>query len=93
MIDLLISGYISRKPVQRIDKNGKYFAITKVRVPIPESHLIARIITFNQDLINRLVLLKEGDPISIFGPANIVVAKNHFGKSYINLDIVASRIA
>ena len=92
MLDLFMSGFISRRTKLCTDKNNKPFALAKIRVLQHDKSLIVNLITFRNSVIEKIIDLKEGDPISVSGPANVYIAKNAHKENFIRIDITASKI-
>lgn len=92
MLDLFVIGIVSRKPILRVGKNDKPFILTKIRVWMQDKSIIANVISFRSDLIEKINNMAEGDPISLSGPANVYIHENFLKEEFVRIDITAHRI-
>ena len=68
MIDALIAGKLTKKPVQRTGNSGKPFATANVRVATTgEEAVFVSVISFDSAIVAALVALDAGDSVSLSG--------------------------
>lgn len=89
MIDGLISGRLIGAPVERTAKNGSTFATAKVRVATKDGSIFANVITFSASTVAALMVLGDGDSVSLSGELAIKVYTDKDGIARPSLDLVA----
>ena len=88
MIDALIAGKLTKKPVQRTGNSGKPFATANVRVATTsEEAVFVSVIAFDGVVLKALMVLDAGDSVSLSG---VLTPKVWQGKPA--LDLVAHGI-
>lgn len=93
MIDGLISGKIYGTPEQRLSKVGKPFARVKVRAAAADGEsLFVNVIAFEDAPVASLLMLNDGESVSLAGTLTPRVWVDKEGESRPALDMVASAV-
>ncbi|SER76688.1 single-stranded DNA-binding protein [Giesbergeria anulus] len=93
MIDALIQGRIHGQPTQRNGKNGKPFALAKVRAPTTdgESQFVS-VIAFDDAPVTALLGLGDGDAVAVAGTLKVGTWQDREGAHRPSLDLVAHQV-
>lgn len=89
MIDALVQGKIYGKPAERKAKTGKMFYVAKVRVATDQDPLFVNVICFEESTGEALLVLQDGDPVSLAGSISPKVWLASTGEHRPVLDMVA----
>ena len=93
MIDALISGKVFGQPTQRSGKNGKLFALAKLRATGSDGQAqFISVIAFDDGPVAALLALKEGDSVAVAGPLKVATWQDKEGNHRPSLDIVAQQV-
>jgi single-stranded DNA-binding protein len=93
MIDALIAGKLYGQPKQMTGKQGKPFAIAKVRAAAGEGEaLFVNVITFDPDTVAALLALGDGDSVALAGSLTPKVWTDKEGNSRPAVDLVAHKL-
>ncbi len=93
MIDGLIGGKIHGAPVQRMGKNGKPFAVCKVRTTAGDGEAIfINVIAFDDSPVSALIALGDGDSVAMAGALTPKVWTDKDGNARPVLDLVAHQV-
>ena len=93
MIDALIAGKLYGQPKQMTGKQGKPFAIAKVRAAAGEGEaLFVNVITFDPDTVAALLALGDGDSVALAGCLTPKVWTDKEGNSRPAVDLVAHKL-
>ncbi|MDD2608397.1 MAG: single-stranded DNA-binding protein [Giesbergeria sp.] len=93
MIDALISGKVYGQPAQRSGKNGKLFALAKLRATGTDGQAqFISVIAFDDGPVAALLALKEGDSVAVTGPLKVATWQDKEGNHRPSLDIVAQQV-
>lgn len=72
MLDALLSGRLIGSPQKRLAKSGQPFAGARVRVSLSDgNNLIVSVSAFEPEPMAALLVLAEGDAVSISGPLTL----------------------
>ena len=93
MIDALIAGKLYGQPKQMTGKQGKPFAIAKVRAAAGDGEgLFVNVITFDPDTVVALLALGDGDSVALAGSLTPKVWTDKEGNSRPAVDLVAHKL-
>lgn len=93
MIDALIAGKVYGTPTQRNGKNGKPFALAKLRATSTEGEAqFVSVIAFDDGPVAALLALKEGDSVAVTGPLKVGTWQDKEGNHRPALDVVAQQV-
>lgn len=93
MIDALIQGRIYGQPTQRNGKNGKPFALAKVRASTTEGESqFVSVIAFDDTSVSALLALNDGDSVAVVGPLKVSTWQDKEGNHRPGLDLVAHQV-
>lgn len=93
MIDALIQGRIHGQPTQRNGKNGKPFALAKVRAPTTEGESqFVSVIAFDDAPVTALLGLGDGDAVAVAGTLKVGTWQDREGAYRPSLDLVAHQV-
>lgn len=93
MIDALIQGRIYGQPAQRNGKNGRPFAIAKIRTATTEGDSqFVSVIAFDDSSVAALLALNEGDSVAVVGPLKVSTWQDKEGNYRPGLDLVAHQV-
>lgn len=93
MIDALIAGRILGDPEQRAGKAESIFVVAKVRAQAGDGELyIANVIAFDSQVCKELLVLRDGDAVSIAGSLTPKIWTDKQGVSRPVVDLVAHKI-
>jgi single-stranded DNA-binding protein len=93
MIDALIAGKLYGQPKQMTGKQGKPFAIAKVRAAAGEGEaLFVNVITFDPATVAALLALGDGDSVALAGSLTPKVWTDKDGNSRPAVDLVAHKL-
>lgn len=93
MIDALIAGKVYGQPVQKTGKQGKPFAIAKVRAAAGDGEgLFVNVISFEASAIAALLALGDGDSVAIAGSLTPKVWTDKQGDTRPAVDLVAHKV-
>jgi hypothetical protein len=72
MIDILASGRLIAKPQRLLDKNGKPYAVARVRTQMHTGESsVLNVVCFAEDAAKKLLALGEGDSIAVAGTLSV----------------------
>lgn len=93
MIDALIAGKVHGTPTQRTGKNGKPFALAKLRATSTDGEVqFVSVIAFDDGPVAALLGLKEGDSVAVTGPLKVGTWQDKDGNHRPALDVVAQQV-
>lgn len=92
MIDALIQGRLYGRPEARKSKTGSMFYVAKVRVPTDQDSLFISVICFDDAVGEALLVLQDGDAVSLAGSITPKVWTDPKGNSRPSVDMVAHYI-
>ena len=93
MIDALIAGRVYGQPTARTGKNGKSFAVAKVRAAAGDGEsLFVSVICFDEAPCNALLALSDGDSVALSGTLTPKVWTDKEGNTRPALDLVAHQV-
>ncbi len=93
MIDALIQGRIYGQPAQRNGKNGRPFAIAKIRAATTEGESqFVSVIAFDDGPVAALLALNDGDSVAVVGPLKVSTWQDKEGNHRPGLDLVAHQV-
>lgn len=93
MIDALVTGKLHTDPESRTSKNGKPYAIAKLRAaPADGEAIFVSIIAFAPEPCRTLLALQAGDSVAVSGSATPKAWIDREGEARTNLDVVASQV-
>jgi len=93
MIDALIAGKLYGQPKKMTGKQGKPFAIAKVRAAAGDGEsLFVNVITFEPDTVAALLALGDGDSVALAGSLTPKVWTDKEGNSRSAVDLVAHKL-
>lgn len=93
MIDALIAGKLYGQPVEKTGKQGKPFAIAKVRAAAGDGEgLFVNVITFDADTVAALLALGDGDSVALAGSLTPKVWTDKEGTHRPAVDLVAHKL-
>ncbi len=93
MIDALIAGKVTVEPSKRLGQNNHSFVTTRLNAVSQNGDVITvNVIAFDDNVKETLLLLKEGDSVSISGHLNPKVWSNKEGMVKPMLDMIAKRV-
>lgn len=93
MIEALVAGTIWGEPEKRMGKNNSIFVVAKVRAQGTQPELvIVNVIAFDPMACKALLLLHDGEAVSLSGSLLPKVWIDKQGVSRGALDMVASRV-
>ena len=82
MLDALLSGRLIGTPQKRLAKSGQPFAGARVRVPMTDgNNLIVSVTAFDGEPMAALLVLNEGDAVSISGPLTVTTWTDNEGQA------------
>ncbi len=92
MIDALISGKITTAPTKRLGQNNHSFVTMRLNAVSQNGDVIpVNVIAFDDNVKAALLLLMEGDSVSLMGQLNPKVWTNKEGMVKPILDMIAKR--
>lgn len=72
MLDALLSGRLIGTPTKRLTKSGQPFAGARVRCPMHDgTNIVVSVSAFEPEPMAALLVLAEGDAVSITGPLTL----------------------
>lgn len=90
MIDALIAGKIHGTPTQRTGQSGKPFVTASVRTPTANGDsLFVSVIAFDPKVRDALLVLDDGDSVSLSGTLTPKVWTDKQGQAKPSCDLVA----
>ena len=93
MIDALIAGRVCGQPAERTSKNGKPFAVAKVRAAGGDGEsLFVNAIAFDEAPCKALLALSDGDSVALSGSLTPKVWTDKEGNTRPALDLVAHQV-
>ena len=93
MIDALIAGRVYGQPTARTGKNGKSFAVAKVRAAAGDGEsLFLSVIAFDEAPCKALLALSDGDSVALSGTLTPKVWTDREGNTRPALDLVAHQV-
>ena len=93
MIDTLLSGRLHGQPTARTGKNGKSFAVAKVRAAAGDGEsLFVSVIAFDEAPCKALLALSDGDSVALSGSLTPKVWTDREGNTRPALDLVAHQV-
>jgi len=93
MIEGLVAGNIWGEPEKRVGKNNSIFVVAKVRAQGSQPELvIVNVIAFDVAACKALMVLRDGDAVSLSGSLSPKVWIDKQGVSRAALDMIASRV-
>ena len=93
MIDALIAGRVHGQPTARTGKNGKPFAVAKVRAAAGDGEsLFVSVIAFDSAPCNALLALNDGDSVALSGSLTPKTWQDKEGNTRPALDLVAHQV-
>lgn len=93
MIDALIAGKLYGQPVEKTGKQGKPFAIAKVRAAAGDGEgLFVNVISFDADAVAALLALGDGDSVALAGSLTPKVWTDKQGNHRPAVDLVAHKL-
>lgn len=93
MIDALIAGKLYGQPVEKTGKQGKPFAIAKVRAAAGDGEgLFVNVISFEADAVAALLALGDGDSVALAGSLTPKVWTDKQGNTRPSVDLVAHKV-
>jgi single-stranded DNA-binding protein len=93
VIDALISGRVYGTPAQRTAKNGKPFAVAKLRTSTRNGESVfVSVISFAGSAVNALLALGDGDSAAISGELSMSIYSSQDGTPRVGLDLVAHSV-
>ena len=93
MIDALIAGKLYGQPKQMTGKQGKPFAIAKVRAAAGDGEsLFVNAIAFDPDTVAALLALDDGDSVALSGALTPKTWTDRGGNAKPALDLVAHAV-
>lgn len=93
MIDALIAGRVHGQPTSRTGKNGKNFAVAKVRAAAGDGEsLFVSAIAFDEAPCTALLALRDGDSVALSGTLTPKVWADREGNTRPALDLVAHQV-
>jgi single-stranded DNA-binding protein len=88
MMHLFASGELVKAPEQRTTREGKPYATALMRAGEDLVNLVA----FDAELVERLLALEKGDPLSISGKLQVSTYTAKDGESRCSLSVTISRL-
>lgn len=93
MIDALIAGRVHGQPTSRTSKNGKTFAVAKVRAAAGDGEsLFVSVVAFDDAPCNALLALRDGDSVALSGTLTPKTWTDREGATRPALDLVAHQV-
>ena len=93
MIDGLIAGRVHGQPTSRTSKNGKPFAVAKVRAAAGDGEaLFVSVIAFDAAPCTALLALRDGDSVALSGTLTPKTWTDREGATRPALDLVAHQV-
>ena len=93
MMDALIAGRVHGQPTARTGKNGKPFAVAKVRAAAGDGEsLFVSVIAFDEAPCKALLALGDGDSVALSGTLTPKVWTDREGNTRPALDLVAHQV-
>ena len=93
MIDALIAGRVYGQPTARTGKNGKSFAVAKVRAAAGDGDsLFVSVIAFDDAPCKALLALSDGDSVALSGTLTPKTWTDREGNTRPALDMVAHQV-
>jgi len=92
MIYALAQGTLFRSPEQRTSKTGKPFVTATIRSKDGDASQFIRIVSFSESGQGELLLLDDGDALSVQGPLKVETYVASNGETRISLSLVADKI-
>ena len=93
MIDALIAGRVHGQPTSRTGKNGKSFAVAKVRAAAGDGEaLFVSVIAFDAAPCTALLALRDGDSVALSGTLTPKTWADREGNTRPALDLVAHQV-
>ncbi|MDD2546947.1 MAG: single-stranded DNA-binding protein [Burkholderiaceae bacterium] len=93
MIDGLVAGKLYGRPVERVGKGGKPFAVARVRASSGEGEpLFVNVIAFDAAPAAALWALEDGDSVALAGSLTPRVWTDKQGNTRPSLDMVAHQV-
>lgn len=93
MIDGLIAGKMHGKAIERTSKNGKPYALAKVRAAGGDGEaLFVNVIVFDTGPCNALLALGDGDSVALAGTLTPKAWLDREGQPRAAVDVVAAQV-
>ena len=93
MIDALISGRLIGTPTKRKTKAGDPFAAARVRCPMHDGNaVIVSVSAFDAEPMTALLVLVDGDAVSITGPMTLGTWTDNEGNPRQSVSLVALHV-
>lgn len=92
MLTVLVSGTLTRDPVERTSAAGKPYVTALLRVPCEDADaLLCSLIAFAPDAVRALMALAKGDSLAVAGRAKLNSWERD-GEQQHGLSVVADRV-
>lgn len=89
----LISGALFKAPEAKTSRNGKSFATATVKTRSDDNKSeFWRLVAFNENVINELMRLGEGDTVSVQGPFKAELYHPEGSEPRVSMSIVADSV-
>jgi single-stranded DNA-binding protein len=89
MMHLFAAGELLRDPELRTAKSGNDYASALIRV---DSETVVNVVAFDTDLVDRLLALEKGDPLSVSGRLQVSVYHGKDGETRCGLSVTVTRL-
>lgn len=91
MIDALVNGRLYAAPKSGTAKNGNPYATAKLLVPLADERAFCNVIAFDRKAVDALLVLAEGDSVSIAGELRPKIYNGNDGPR-VSLDMTAHAV-